>query len=150
MVDDRSHFICSLWEGTTGRFEVMVDGRLTTSTQLTKERSIDIPAESTLIIGKDFSGRIFRGFIAGVNIWDTFLEKQSIVALYRGNGKEGGNVVSWNGLKRDVPGRLNSRKVLNSEEHKGILLNLIGKRNKLVSLALFASGVGNYFFISSR
>ena len=110
----------------------MVDGRLTSSAELTKERSIVIPAESTLIIGKDFSSRTFRGFIAGVNIWDTFLEKQSIVALYHGNGKEGGNVVSWNGLRRDVPAQLNSHKVLNSREHTGILLNLIGKRKRQV------------------
>lgn len=122
MVDDRSHFMCTLWEGTTGRLEVMVDGKLTSSGEIANRSTIDISAGSTLFIGKDLGGKAHRGYLSGVNVWGTLLEKHCIVALYHGNGRESGTVVSWSDV--NIPGAFKSSKLLNiEEEHKGILFN---------------------------
>ncbi|KAL9960950.1 hypothetical protein ACROYT_G034459 [Oculina patagonica] len=118
LIDGRSHFICTLWDNVTGRLEVMVDGKLTSSGEIAKESGIDIPSGSTLILGTDFGKKSLRGHIGGLNVWDALLEKHCIVALYHGNGRESGRVIKW----RDViiPEQLKGKKVLNSEEeHKG-------------------------------
>lgn len=120
-MDDRSHFICSLSDGAAGRFEVMVDGKVSSSDEL--PRGSLIPAESTLFLGSIASGkRAILGRIGGLNIWGTVLEKHTIVALYRGNGREIGNVLSWFDLKDSIPEEfLPFTEALNLEEqHKGI------------------------------
>ena len=120
-MDDRSHFICSLSDGAAGRFEAMVDGKVSSSDEL--PRGNFIPAESTLFLGSIASGkRAILGRIGGLNIWGTVLEKHTIVALYRGNGREIGNVLSWFDLKDSIPEEfLPFTEALNLEEqHKGI------------------------------
>ena len=103
-MDDRSHFICSLLEGPEGRFEVMVDGKVTSSDELTEV--FGIPEGSTLVLGKDTKHRSFRGSIGGVNIWSEALDKHAIVSMYRGHGDESGNVLSWHDLRSVIPEEL--------------------------------------------
>lgn len=98
-MDTRSHFICALREDATGRFDVMVDGNVISSGEIPNATSIAIPAGSRLVLGKNIDKRSMRGLIGGVNAWDTLLDKHAIVAMYHGNGRERGSVVSWEDLK---------------------------------------------------
>ena len=106
-----------------------MDGKLTSSGKIANKSVVNITAGSTLLIGKDLIRKPFKGYISGVNVWDTLLEKHCIVALYRGNGTERGSVVSWSDV--DIPGQFKSKRLLNSEEeHQGIVLNLVHGRSR--------------------
>lgn len=86
------------------------------------QRVYSFPAQTKLVLGRAFGQSALAGYVGGLNIWGTILEKRTIVALYRGNGRESGNVFSWFALKDDIPGALLPLKeAINSEDvHKGI------------------------------
>ncbi|XP_027058079.1 sushi, von Willebrand factor type A, EGF and pentraxin domain-containing protein 1-like [Pocillopora damicornis] len=96
----------------------MVDGKVASIDEL--QRVYSFPAQTKLVLGRAFGQSALAGYVGGLNIWGTILEKRTIVALYRGNGRESGNVFSWFALKDDIPGALLPLKeAINSEDvHK--------------------------------